>query len=79
VIDDVRDILELQARLKKIDLIIEFNLPDSTKIFSDAKRLKQVLFNLVGNALKFTFHGQIKIDVQLKQISLDDIDPNYEV
>ncbi len=33
-------------------------------IQSDRKRLKQVLFNLIGNALKFTYKGGITLDVQ---------------
>lgn len=32
-------------------------------IFTDLKRLKQILFNLIGNALKFTTKGYIKIKV----------------
>eukprot|EP00350_Pseudokeronopsis_sp_OXSARD2_P006361 CAMPEP_0170554480 /NCGR_PEP_ID=MMETSP0211-20121228/12329_1 /TAXON_ID=311385 /ORGANISM="Pseudokeronopsis sp., Strain OXSARD2" /LENGTH=72 /DNA_ID=CAMNT_0010863557 /DNA_START=214 /DNA_END=432 /DNA_ORIENTATION=+ len=35
-------------------------------IFSDPKRIKQILFNLVGNAKKFTFKGAIKIYVRKK-------------
>lgn len=32
-------------------------------IFSDQKRIKQVLYNLIGNALKFTYDGKIKLSV----------------
>ena len=32
-------------------------------IYSDEKRFKQVLFNLIGNALKFTYVGTISLDL----------------
>ena len=38
-------------------------------IKSDEKRYKQVLFNLIGNALKFTFRGGIKVNVAYNDIS----------
>ena len=42
-------------------MIIADNVPLS--VFSDSKRYKQVLFNLVGNALKFTFRGHIALKI----------------
>ena len=40
-------------------------MPD--KIYSDAKRFKQVLFNLIGNAVKFTFQGSITVRVDYER------------
>ncbi|MNF66889.1 Autoinducer 2 sensor kinase/phosphatase LuxQ [compost metagenome] len=52
-----------QANLKNIDLVlgIDANVPQF--IFADAVRLKQIIVNLVGNALKFTKEGHIHLDI----------------
>jgi signal transduction histidine kinase len=50
---------------KKIYLEVEYLSPESSlpKVFSDKSRIEQVLVNLVGNAVKFTKEGGIKIKV----------------
>ena len=68
----VIDIFKYQAIINKIDLIlnIENNVPDF--VFADSIRLKQILVNLIGNALKFTKVGFVQLDITSEIISEED-------
>lgn len=66
VSDVVKSVIELvnhRAKEKKLKLYIyvDSSIPD--KLFGDAARLSQVLLNLVGNAIKFTEAGDVKVSV----------------
>tara|TARA_R110002073_G_scaffold149182_2_gene302663 strand:- start:2886 stop:11477 length:8592 start_codon:yes stop_codon:yes gene_type:complete len=64
LVEDVRSIMEVRATESNLELDVEYHGKIPAEITSDPKRLKQVLINLVGNAIKFTPAGMVKIIVR---------------
>ncbi|TDE02114.1 PAS domain S-box protein [Flavobacterium hiemivividum] len=59
----VIDLFSYQATQKNLDLVLNLNGNVPKYILADSVRLKQVLVNLLSNALKFTSFGEIRLDV----------------
>ncbi len=60
---DVTDLLEPNAAERSLALQVRFASDVPARVDGDAARLKQVLHNLVGNAIKFTRQGGIEVEV----------------
>ena len=63
VIHDVVAISTVNAQAKGLQLLLESTLPATHEVTGDAARVRQVLHNLLGNAVKFTDQGRITVRV----------------
>jgi len=74
LIEKTNTICALRAHGKDLELIVKVHSDVPKHIKSDPVRLQQILVNLVSNAIKFTDHGHILIEVSRAKTQLTDID-----
>ncbi|MCG6158354.1 PAS domain-containing hybrid sensor histidine kinase/response regulator [Rubinisphaera margarita] len=63
IVQDVIDVMSLRAYEKRIDLICHLDASVPDQMLSDPFRIRQILLNLVSNALKFTEAGSVRVEV----------------
>ena len=64
IVEEVRSLVQVRANEKHLGLEVNYDLPLPESIRTDPTRLRQILINLVGNAIKFTDTGGVKITVR---------------
>ncbi|EFI33728.1 multi-sensor hybrid histidine kinase [Desulfonatronospira thiodismutans ASO3-1] len=60
-------LLTKRARSKEVELLVDYDLQAPRRVRGDNLRLRQILYNLVGNAVKFTEKGYILVQVSLAE------------
>jgi signal transduction histidine kinase/CheY-like chemotaxis protein/HPt (histidine-containing phosphotransfer) domain-containing protein len=64
LVDAVAAGLQVQANAKGLNLVARFSGPLPSRVKGDALRLRQILVNLVNNAIKFTRQGSVTVAVE---------------
>jgi len=67
--EDVARLLSIQAHAKGLEVTAQIDprLPDLVK--GDAGRIRQILLNLAGNAIKFTARGEVSLEIEVLETS----------
>jgi signal transduction histidine kinase/DNA-binding response OmpR family regulator len=79
IVEDAVDILAERAHSKGLELICDIPAEFDTRVCGDGQRLRQVIINLISNAVKFTERGEVKITVRHEGSSLINSEFRFEV
>ncbi|TCD02583.1 ATP-binding protein [Pedobacter psychroterrae] len=71
LLEEVLSVMRPQAELKSLKMRANFDTEGLNYIEGDPFRLKQILYNLLGNAIKFTESGEVSLSVFYKRKSSD--------
>jgi len=71
MIDDLMQIESLKAKDKNVELFLECNRDIPNKLIGDSIRIRQVLLNLIDNAIKFTNNGTVIININIEKQHTD--------
>ena len=79
LVGDVASLMRVRATENDIDFHIKYDSAVPASINSDPVRIRQVLINLVGNAIKFTKEGAVKVHVWSEGLDGDNPTINFRV
>lgn len=79
--EDVLDLLSERAHAKGLELVPEISPRLPSRIIGDPTRIRQILINLVGNAIKFTETGHITLRIAVTDQNRDEntVDLRFEI
>lgn len=79
LVDTTVEIHSINAFEKGVELMTSIDNDVPTALLGDPERLRQVMVNLLGNALKFTDSGEIELHVGLEELQQDSVSLHFSV
>lgn len=72
IVNEVMALMRSRAAVRQLELIVHYDSPIPEFIHSDPVRLRQILINLIGNAVKFTREGSVRVHLRFEAPSQTD-------
>ncbi|TNV84459.1 hypothetical protein FGO68_gene5675 [Halteria grandinella] len=67
IVEEIIDIIKIPCQQKGISIDFHMNPTIPSSLILDSKRFKQILMNLLQNAVKFTYHGSIMVKIAFER------------
>lgn|GEM_PF-1427035 len=67
ILSEVQALMQLRASEKRLDFTATSDGPIPEAVLTDPTRLRQILLNLIGNAIKFTEQGQVRVTARYRE------------
>ena len=79
ICEEVCDLLLSQVQSKNIELVLAYSPSCPRTLIGDPNRIRQILLNLLGNAIKFTKNGYVALKIYADVITPATVDLNIEI
>jgi PAS domain S-box-containing protein len=79
IVDETMNVMGLRATEKSLELASRIDPKTPDRLVGDPARIRQVLLNLVGNAIKFTDHGEVFVSVQMESSTMNEVVLHFAV
>lgn len=73
IINDITNMAVVRINEKDIDFLVEIDPTIPYKLYGDEIRLRQIIINLVNNAIKFTTSGFVKLKIESQKIEYNEV------
>ena len=78
-LEDAAELLAARAHNKDLELFCDIDASLPLRVMGDPARIRQVVINLVDNAIKFTQRGEVRVEARVVELDSDSVDVRFAV